>query len=99
MYIKYDTSNVGVWASWMDYTAVNSPTTVSPATTIDTIDPKYTWNAVSGATAYDVQVLKNTGTVVIDNTFDSSVCSGSTCATLLSKPLTNGDFYWRVKAK
>ncbi len=99
MYIKYGTSNVGLWGSWVDYTAVNSPTTVTPATTIDTINPKYTWNSVNGATAYEVQVLQNSGIVLIDNTFDTSVCTSNTCASLLSKSLSNGDFYWRVKAK
>lgn len=98
MYIKYGISSVGTWASWVDYTATNSPSTIAPSGTVQTMNPIYQWNAVSGATNYEVQVLQNS-TVLIDNSFTSSVCSGSTCSTKLSKSIGSGDYFWRVKAK
>jgi len=97
MYIKYGISGVGTWASWVDYTANNLPATQVPSGTISTAAPTFKWNSISGATSYEVQVMKGS-TVIVDSKYASSVCSGTTCSTKISKTLANGDYIWRVKA-
>ncbi len=97
MYIKYGISSVGQWTSWVDYTATGSPATIAPTDSVNVAAPTFSWNAVSNATSYQVQVFQN-NSVVIDNTVSSSVCSGSTCSTTLASSLPNGAVYWRVRA-
>lgn len=97
MYIKYGISSVGQWTSWVDYTATGSPATIAPTDSVNVATPTFSWNAVSNATSYEVQVFQNNA-VVIDNTVSSSVCSGSTCSSTLASSLPNGSVYWRVRA-
>jgi hypothetical protein len=69
-----------------------TPTLISPASGAWTNDltPTFTWSAVSGATAYNIQVYNRwTSTTVINITTTSTTYTPST-------NLAVADYYWRV---
>jgi hypothetical protein len=77
-------------------TAPGEPTLLSPsdATSLTDQTPTLVWQAVSGATGYDL--------VIDDNQdFTSSVINTSTTAGVFtpSSDLSSGKYYWRVRAK
>ena len=74
--------------------ALNAPSGSSPDTT-----PTYTWNAVPGATDYELVVRGRTGTAVSRTDAASSVCSGATCAVTPTTVLSGGTYAWAVQAK
>ena len=76
-----------------------APTPVSPSGSVLTGSPTFTWNAVAGATDYQLYVFR--GTVVSFNAWltAASVCSGSTCASTPPIVLTPHDYQWQVRAK
>jgi hypothetical protein len=74
-----------------------SPTLTDPAnnSTDVSIVPQLTWNAVSGATSYDVEIAS-------DEAFNSIIISDNTSTNsyILTIPLESSSlFYWRVKPK
>jgi hypothetical protein len=78
------------------------PTTVSPTGTIGVANPAYTWNAVSGATSYDL-LVQNTSGVVVNTTYTASAagCGAGTgsCTVTPANALANGAAYnWFVRA-
>jgi len=79
-----------------------APTTVSPTGTIATTTPTYIWNAVSGATSYQL-LAQNTGGVAVNVSVSPATAgcpSGSgTCTSTPATALTNGATYnWFVNA-
>jgi hypothetical protein len=89
----------GPWSptwSFSIVTAPGEPTLLSPsdATSLTDQIPTLVWQAVSGATGYDL--------VIDDNQdFTSSVINTSTTAGVFtpSSDLSSGKYYWRVRAK
>ena len=73
------------------------PTPVSPSGLVTTSTPKFSWNAVSGATQYWFQAIK--GAKVIFNTVvPASVCAGTLCSKKSPLTLGLGTYQWNVRA-
>ncbi len=80
-------------------TVPGQPTTVTPLGKITASQPTFTWNAVSGATLYVLQVVDRSGVLVYSKSLTaSSVTSGSTCSVTPSDKLSNDTYKWRVQA-
>jgi hypothetical protein len=84
-------------------TSVPPPSLISPeGITLGTLTPTYRWNAVSGATAYQLRVvIPATGAEVFSSTINASTCNGVTnvCETTPSNTLVNnGSYAWHVAA-
>ena len=98
MQIKYGTSNVGLYASWVTYpSSVVIPTPISPVGTISDITPTFTWSKIDGATRYQYQLYQGT-TLLYANTVSSDVCAGTECTATPTTSLSFGDYRWRVCA-
>jgi hypothetical protein len=78
-----------------------APASVSPAGTVATTTPTYTWNASSGASSYYL-VAQNTSGAAVSMSVSASAAgcaSGGTCSVTPSTPLANGVAYnWFVNA-
>jgi len=77
-------------------TGKTAPTITQPAPgqTIGVEGVTFTWNAVSGATAYDLRLFQaNSGALM----FSGSLVGGSSTSTLLSVP-TNGPYLFAIRA-
>ena len=79
----------------------SAPILVAPHGSSATSDPTptYTWNAVVGATSYQLYASEQGDANVIDQrTLDASaVCSGSTCSAKSGTLLAPGTYSWRVQ--
>ena len=93
----------GTWSSSMNFTQgsviVKPPATtlVSPSGTVSTSTPIYTWNAVSTATWYLLQVNGASGNVIYNwyTAADVGCASGTgTCSVTPSTSLANGAYTW-----
>ncbi len=79
--------------------APGQPKTVTPLGKITTNQPTFTWNAVSGATLYVLEVCDQSSALVYSkNLSASTVTSGSTCSVTPSDKLSNATYRWRVQA-
>jgi len=69
---------------------------------INTWQPEYRWTGVDGATAYYLQVLRGSSTVLsVKVSAEKAGCTvaGSTCAYRAEKVLALGPYKWRVMAE
>jgi hypothetical protein len=62
--------------------------------------PALTWSAVSGAVEYEYQLAANAGfdSIVIGSGIGLGTSTTYNQAAALSRPLTDGTYYWRVRA-
>jgi hypothetical protein len=78
------------------------PTLVGPAIAVSTTTPTYTWNAVYGATDYDIYTLVNGIGKTVSYTAGAAHCASGT-GTCYATPAIAEQFgtsiYWVVKAK
>lgn len=72
-------------------TPVNGATSVS-------VFPTFTWNGVSGATSYEVQVSSSGGTFAGSDLEDQGIVYGSTSYKNNSNQYSSGVYFWRVRA-
>ena len=92
--------NAGSWTSartvWVDITPAPAPTLLSPADGTPTSDntPTFTWNAVSGLSAYRIQASKSAdfSSLAINSTKSSTTHTPGTA-------LADGLYYWRLQAR
>ncbi len=103
-YWRVRAKNTGGWSSysstWSFTTSAalpSAPVLLAPANTSTgiSVTPTLSWNASSGATAYQLQVSKSAGfgTLVFD---DSTIVTTSRLVGTLGNDTT---YYWRVRAK
>jgi hypothetical protein len=90
------------WSNAMSFTvATGAPpgaaTLVSPSGTVGTRTPTYTWNAVGGATRYQLWVGDASVPVIQTWYQASAVCSGSTCSVTPSTALPSGSHSWWIQ--
>jgi hypothetical protein len=93
--------NEGPWSSvfsfYVNSAIPNAPTLTSPinGAEVDNNKPLLSWSTVSGATSYTVEIATTdsfgTSTVYTKSALGSSSHSPTTA-------LSNGDYYWRVRA-
>ena len=79
-----------------------APTTISPTGTIASTTPAYVWNAVSGASGYNLYVysIGSSTYVIKEYTLKTSLyCSGGTCTHTSSTALTSGNYEFKVAAR
>jgi len=77
---------------------VVTPKTVTPSGTITTRKPVFKWTAVFGATAYRLEIYKDTTnlhTLVVQ----TSACTPNTCSFTITTNLPYAGLKWRVQAK
>jgi len=91
----------GIWFSFSNFLSFNVayPLPLSPISYISKLKPDYSWNAIPGATKYQIQVYKGT-TQNLSKTFSSStICTESKCkytSPVFLKSLTT--YRWRLRA-
>lgn len=97
----------GPWSSYLSFVPVAQPTapnSISPSGTASTT-PIYTFNAVAGATGYQVYVFDNTSGTGVAGSFITPALAGcaagtGTCSILQATPLIPGNSYtWIVSAQ
>jgi len=71
-------------------------TQTAPIGNITVRQPTFTWQAQTLATSYHLIVQTGTGTVLLDQTYTSSVCSGSTCSVTPSLNLDAYYYSWYI---
>ena len=93
----------GLWSAGMNFntTIVTKPGAATPSTPSGNIatnyNPTYTWDQVTGATWYLLQVNGPSGTVIYQwYTSAQAGCNGSTCSVTPSTTLGGGAFTWWV---
>jgi len=78
-------------------------TTVSPSGTIANARPTFTWNAVNGATAYNLLIRTSAGATVSYTAVTSAAagCSAGTgpCSTPSPVALADGNYEWSISAQ
>jgi hypothetical protein len=79
-----------------------TPTPVSPVGVGATTTPTYTWNAVTGAATYNVNLWDPTARTqtVTTVTAAAALCPNGTgtCSTTQSPALTGTTYYWYINA-
>jgi hypothetical protein len=84
------------WAVTIDATPPAKPVQLAPANGATLADntPRYRWNAVSGATVYQLQLDNNSD-------FSSPILNKTLAGTAYTQPSALGDrtYYWRVRAQ
>jgi hypothetical protein len=99
----WNANGYGPWSEGLDFmVSTGSPpeaaTLVSPAGSISESSPSYTWNAVSGATYYQLYVQKGESSCVHAQWYQASeVTSGSTCSVTPERTLNTGEHTWWVQ--
>ena len=91
-------SSTGVWSVvWSFTTKVGNPILTFPANNATGVDinPTLTWETITGATSYHIQLslTSNFSSQIFE---DSTLVSGSQPLTALTK---NTEYFWRVRAK
>jgi alpha-tubulin suppressor-like RCC1 family protein len=97
-----NSAGAGPWSSAMSFTVGSlpaAPTLIAPNGAGIAATPTYTWNAVSGATQYYLWVNDAAGTAVVQSTYTTSSCSGSTCSVSPTTALGHGWHTWWIQAK
>lgn len=91
------------WGNLVSVTpiALGTPTPVTPAGNITTRTPKYTWQAVTGATHYTLYVSDVTGQGKIQATYTNTQANCATGTTCYFTPTVavSGNASWKVQAK
>ncbi|NPV42046.1 MAG: M23 family metallopeptidase [Anaerolineae bacterium] len=91
----------GIWFSFSNFLSFNVayPLPVSPISYISKLKPDYSWNTISGATKYQIQVYKGTTQNLSKTISNSTICSESKCkytSPVFLKNLTT--YRWRLRA-
>jgi len=61
--------------------------------------PTFSWNTVSTATYYNLQIMNGMGMVVYENWHEAStICNSGVCTLQVPNPLSYGGYDWRVQA-
>jgi hypothetical protein len=104
-YIRtWNAAGFGQWSPGRTFSITRSapavPTLRTPAGTIPTNRPIYTWNAVLNATWYLLWVRDASGAVVESwyTTAQADCASGTGVCTLASPPLATGEAVWYVRS-
>jgi hypothetical protein len=96
----YSPAGPGPWSDSLAFTVSLSDAAilVSPAGTITTATPTYTWNAVPGATWYYLRVHDSTGVEIQEWASASAAsCEAGTCSLTPSTALTAGAWKWHIQ--
>jgi len=77
-----------------------APTLISPSITTANTTPTYTWNAVSGATSYNIYLTDGVTETITNFTAVAANCPSGTgqCTALQSPALTSLGYFWSVQA-
>lgn len=101
-----NSAGYGPWSQGMSFTvgttAPGQPTLVSPTGNVTDTRPTYTWNAVAGATEYQLWVNRGRTTVInAMHTATAAGCSGGTgtCSITPTTVLAAGGHAWWIRAK
>ncbi len=100
---------LGAWSALKNFVIWATPGTPvgsSPIGTYHDPDPPtppsswepYTWSMPANASVYDLTV-SNSGGPVLQQSFTSSVCAGSTCSASPGVGLAQGSYSWTVRAR
>lgn len=76
-----------------------TPLPQTPTGTITDASPIYTWEKVSGATHYQLQLRNKSGLIFTQRVRSSDVCEADTCSYAHETPLNSGNYMWRVRAR
>jgi lysophospholipase L1-like esterase len=60
--------------------------------------PTYEWQAATDANGYELEVEDASESVVVAETYDSSICTLSDCSDTPTTGLAAGEYLWRVRA-
>lgn len=74
-----------------------APTQIAPLGTISTTQPTFQWSRVTAGAWYYLWISGPSGTV-LDQWYQVSVCSGSTCSVTPTLNLANGAYSWWIQA-
>jgi len=92
----------GIWGAWSTFKSFSVlstvPTPLSPVGDIHDRTPRYTWNRVAGAAAYQLQ-LKQGATLIYTRTVGSAACNSVNCSTNPSQVLAYASYKWMVRAR
>lgn len=90
------TTPTGIATSSGNFTVIPDPANAAPSRNYFTTGtPTLTWNRVTGAETYEIQVA-TTATFTLPLVFTDTV--PATMLTVTIPSLTNGTYYWRVRA-
>jgi hypothetical protein len=97
----YSPAGYGPYTAFTNFT-LNVPTVVliAPSGTLTSWSNQFRWTGISGATYYHLQVFDaTTDTIIHDQWFNTSICSGLDCAVSPSAlaNLPNGDYRWHIQ--
>lgn len=98
-------SAVGPWSLATDFRVSSvsdppvAPTLDAPEGTASNATPRYSWNAVSTASDYQLWVDGPSGNVLQQWYTAASVCSGSSCSVTPNVTLAAGTHIWWVRAR
>jgi hypothetical protein len=98
----YSPSGYGAWTAFTNFTlSVPTIILVSPTGTLTSWSNQFSWTGISGATYYHLQVFDaTTDTIIHDQWFNTTVCSGLDCAVSPSAlaDLANGSYKWKIQS-
>jgi hypothetical protein len=96
----YGTMGYTPWTEYMSFT-ISSPTIVlnAPSGTLTSWDKTFRWTGIASAEYYHIQVYDVTDTLVQEEWYTLSICTGLECAVSPSETryLPNGEYKWRVQ--
>jgi uncharacterized protein (DUF1800 family) len=78
--------------------AATPPTLIAPQGAASP-RPRYQWQAVAGATAYELRVKRDALPIVQHVYASSAICSGVSCTATPARILGRGDYTWQVRAQ
>jgi len=86
------------WSPAMAFSVGVATTLSAPSGTVRTSQPAFSWENVTGAASYNLQINLPDETVFEEEYETSTVCSSNTCAvTPETLNLSNGVYTWRVE--
>jgi hypothetical protein len=77
---------------------LRAPKLLGPSGTISTSLPLFRWNAVTGATTYEIWVSNSSGTVFQTQYTSGQVCAAAPCSLPAPSKLWNNSYTWTVRA-
>jgi hypothetical protein len=96
----YGSAGFSPYTDFMSFT-LNAPTLqlIAPSGALTAWDNRFEWTGSSAADYYRLQVTDGSETVLYDQWYTNSICTGLECALspAATLSLANGDYKWRVQ--